>query len=146
MDLRNKSLARRIGRLTVPGILFLASLVLVLIALVVEESGKGPDLRVVKNWVLIAASIVGAFAILSGLNGSRLAAAPGRVGFALALVIVLFYVSLQELRVPRFHFLSLSATVVQMIVLLLIAGPMVVRAFGIALPDFTPKDAITRLR
>lgn len=146
MDLRNKSLARRVGRLTVPGLLFLASLVLVIIALVSEESGKGPDVRVVKNWVLIAAAIVGAYAILAGLGRGGLAANPGRVGFSLALMIVLFYVSMQELRVPRFHFLSLSATVVQMVILLLIAGPMVVRAFSIGVPDLTPKDLVTRLR
>jgi hypothetical protein len=147
MDLRNKSLARRVGRLTVPGLLFLASLVLVIIALVAEEYAEGPDVRVLKNWVLIAASIVGAYAILAGLGrGGSLAAAPGRVGFSLALMIVLFYVSMQELRVPRFHFLSVSATVAQMVILLLIAGPMIVRAFRIGVLDLTPKDLVTRMR
>jgi ABC-type transport system involved in cytochrome c biogenesis permease subunit len=146
MAVRNKSLARRVGRVTIPGLLFLASLVLVILTLVVEEMGKGPDLRVVKNWVLIAAAIVGAYAVLSSLGRGGLTASPGRTGTMLALMIVLFYVSMQELRVPRFHFLSLPASVVQMLVLLLIAGPMVVRAFRINMPDVAPKDIVTRLR
>jgi hypothetical protein len=146
MNLGNKSLARRIGGLTIPGILFLVSLVLIIIALVAEETGKGPDVRVIKAWVLIAAAIIGAYAMMAGLGRSSLAAAPMRIGVSLVLLVILFYVSLEELRMPRFHFLGLPATTVQLLVVLLIVGPMLVRAAKIGVADITPKDVITRMR
>jgi hypothetical protein len=146
MNVANKSLLRRIGALTVPGILVVVALVLVIISLVVEERGTGPDVRAAKNWVLLAASVVGIYAIVANLGRGGLRSAPARVGISLALFAVLFYASLQELQNRRYSLLNMSAATVQMLILLLLVAPLVARGLKVGVADVTPVNVLSRVR
>lgn len=146
MNLGNKSMLGRVGKLTIPGILILASLALVIISVVVEERGKGPDVRAAKNWVLLVASIVGIYAVIAGMGRGGLRGASARVGVSLAIFVVLFYVSLQELQNKAYFLLNLSATTVQLLLLVLLVAPMVARMMKIGVADLTPANLMARVR
>jgi hypothetical protein len=145
MNLGNKSLAKRIGKLTLPGMLLVAGLVLVVIALVVEERGKGPNVIAAKNWVLIIVAIAGLYAVLAqmGRAGPR---ASMRIGVSIALFVALLYVSIQDLQSRNYTFLGLTAITVQTLLLLVLIAPMFARMAKIGVADVTPGSVLTKLR
>jgi hypothetical protein len=141
MKVSNKSLLRRIGSLTPAGLLVVAALVLAVIAVVVEERGVGPDVSVIKNWVLLAAAVLGIY-----LTVGTLRASPSRGGLALAIFVLLFYVSLQDLQYRRYTVLGMSASTVQMLLLVVLVAPMLARAVKIGVADVTPANVLARVR
>jgi len=145
MNVANKSLLKRIGALTLPGVLIVVALALVVISLVVEERGVGPDLMAGKNWVLLIASVFGVYAIVSGLGRAGLRSAPARTAVSLAVFVLLFYVSLQELQNRKYYLLNMSASTVQMLLLAVLVAPMMARVLKVGIPDLVPGEVLTRV-
>jgi hypothetical protein len=136
-----RSAIRSVGRLSALAIAMIASFVLVVMSMVLSRA----DNKLVhdaKNWVLLAVSIVAFFALL---RSSSIVKQPQRSVLAVLLVALLAYVSLQDIMEPGYVLspLTVSASLLQLIVLLVFIAPLLVRMLGVRLPDLPASGVLS---
>jgi hypothetical protein len=146
--LSNFPMIRRAGRITLVGGLLVAAFVMVALLLArccsVSNTRK---IRDAKNWILLAAAILGLYAVVMQFSRNRVAGGPVRVGAAGVVLALLAYSTLEDMRaVDTTMFGAYDVNTVQMILLLILVAPLIVRMFGLRMPDVAPAGMVTGYR
>lgn len=133
----------RVGKIGIPGTLILASLALVVLAMILPQHAT---LATVKNWILVAAAIALLYLVVRDLFMSAGRKHPIRLTLTAVLAAVLLFLSLEDLRaVPVQHAWlgGVGVLTAQLLILLAFSGPLLMRAVGLRAVDLPPAGMIT---
>lgn len=127
------SIVRSVGRVSVLAIVMMAAIAFTVLSLIISRD-QMKLLHTAKNWLLLVVAVVGFFAVF---RSSGIKAQPQRSVLSILLLAVLAYVSLQDIIEPGYVLspLTLTAPVLQLLILLVFVAPLIVRSLGFKLPD-----------